>query len=73
MIQDIEHPDGVWHTTYHEYKGRKLILKSRQGRGIKIHICFPNSDKVQKTFRYIFAPPDYLIQKAKFIDKQKLT
>ncbi len=59
------HENVTSHTTEYEYKGRKLILRMREGNGAKIHIFFPNSDKVQKTLRYIFGKPETLINKAK--------
>lgn len=69
------HIDGVWNTTEHYYKERKILIKSGKEKGIKAHAFYPNSDKVDFTLRFNFISPADLLNKMKSkIDKiQKAT
>ena len=57
--------DGIWNTTEHHYKGRKILIKSRKHHGMKAHAFLPNSDKVEFTLRYSFVNPIFLLNKVK--------
>lgn len=66
-----KHIDGVWNTEEHQYKDRKIIIKSRKGSGIKFHVFFPHSDKVDFTQRYnFFEVPKLLTRIHLLIDKR---
>ena len=64
---DMKHIDGEWHTTGYDYKGYRILIKSRKGGGMKAHAfdVFPNSDKVLFTLRYGFIKPEKLLSKVK--------
>ena len=65
-----KHIDGYFYTSEYEYKGRKILIKSAEGRGMKAHIFFKDSNKVEFTLRYSFIKAFLLLEKAKFkIDK----
>lgn len=67
-----KHIDGNWYTTEYKYKGRRILIKSGEGKGIKAHVFLENSDKVQFTLRYSFIKPEDLIKKVKAkIDNQQ--
>lgn len=63
MIDTI-HKDGLWKTSTHNFNNRKILIKSREGKGIKCHVFFPDSDKVDFTLRYNFMLPKTLLEKA---------
>ncbi len=63
-MKETIHKDGTWKTSIHNYNGRKIMIKSRKGKGIKCHVFFPDSDKVHFTLRYAFIFPETLLQKA---------
>jgi len=63
MIKLQIHPDGVWWTSEYEYKGRKILIKAKNGHGVKAHVFYPNSEKVQFTLRYNFMIPSDLLKK----------
>ena len=73
MNQNIKiqtHPDGSWKTTTYYYKHRKILIKSAKTRGMKCHVFYPESAKVEFTLRYSFIHPSVLLEKAKSkIDK----
>ena len=60
-----EHIDGTWITTCYTYKNRKILIKSKKGKGMKCHVFYPNSEKVEFTLRYWFILPEDLLKKAK--------
>lgn len=63
--------DGIWHTSEYSYRGRKILIKSQKDKGIKAHVFFENSDKVDFTLRYNFIKPEQLIVKVRNkIDKK---
>ena len=67
----IQHIDGLWKTSEYKYKERKILIKSRERKGIKAHAFFPNSNKVDFTLRFIFIEPRQLLDKIKAkIDKR---
>ena len=69
MLQN--HIDGVWHTSEHEYKGQRIMIKMRKDKGSKVHIWGVCNTKVIKTFRFQFGTVDYILNLAKnFIDKK---
>lgn len=62
--------DGTWKTTTYYYKHRKILIKSRKTKGMKCHVFYPDSAKVDFTLRYSFIRPSVLLEKAKSkIDK----
>ena len=65
-MKEITHQDGLWKTSTYSHNNRKIIIKSRKGKGMKCHVFYPNSaDKVDFTLRYEFILPETLLQKAK--------
>ena len=64
-MERVEHPDGVWNTSEHRYKNRRVLIKSQKGKGMKGHVFLTNSDKVGFTLRYSFIAPGKLLQKLK--------
>ena len=70
----IKHIDGFWNTTEYKYKDRKVLIKSQNGKGMKAHCFYPNSDKVEFTLRYRFILPKQLLEKVKLkINKNENT
>jgi hypothetical protein len=63
MYQELIHRDGIWKTSIHSHKGRKIMIKSQKGKGIKCHVFSVDSDKVDFTLRYNFMEPEKLLQK----------
>ena len=63
-MKETTHDDGIWKTSIHWHNDRKIMIKSRKGRGIKCHVFFPDSDEVDFTLRYNFMLPATLLQKA---------
>lgn len=71
-MQTVQHPDGIWQTSEHQYKDRKILIKSKQGYGMKAHVFKKDSDKVDFTLRYSYIKPVELLEKAhNKIDKPK--
>ncbi len=64
-MQIQKHVDGIWMTSTYVYKGRKILIKSQKTKGIKCHVFYPNSEKVEFTLRYIFALPENILKKVK--------
>lgn len=62
---EATHPDGIWKTTTHLYKGRKILIKAQKNKGMKAHVFYPDSDKVEFTRRYRFIKPDVILQVVK--------
>jgi len=65
-----KHIDGIWHTTEFEYKGRKIMIKSANGRGMKCHVFAPGyiegqDNKVAFTLKYSYIKPSELLANAK--------
>ncbi len=60
-----QHKDGVWETSERYYKGRRILIKSRKGKGMKCHVFHREQDKVDFTLRYRFILPETLLKKAK--------
>ena len=75
-LSDKEHIDGTWHTTEYLYRKRRILIKSKTGGGIKCHVFFPDSDRVEFTRRYSFINPqsllDYAIERIDRIENEKL-
>lgn len=70
-MNEQKHPDVVWHTTEHEYEGRKILLKSRRGHGMKAHVFKPGELEIDFSLRFVFITPEKLLQKCKEkIDRQ---
>lgn len=70
MYSSQKHIDGEWFTSDHIYKGHKVQIKMRKGKGCKIHIWNLEGTKIVKTFRYNFSTPTQLLKVAqKWIDK----
>lgn len=67
MVYEVIHKDGLWKTSIHWHNNRKIMIKSQRGKGIKCHVFFLDSDKVEFTLRYNFMNPEKLLQKA--VDK----
>lgn len=66
MIKQQNHPDGTWNTTEYKYRGRKILIKSKPGYGMKCHVFHLECDtKVDFTLRFSFVRPETLLQKAK--------
>ena len=80
-MNTTKHIDGVWTTSVHFYRGRKLEIKARPGKGMKVHIYQNDKstdnyedNKVEKTLRYSFIQPSDLLSRAKrWIDQWELT
>lgn len=69
-MKTIKHIDGIWNTTEYEYLDTKIMIKSKDGKGMKAH-CFWQG-KVIFTERYSFVRPDYLLNRMKNkVDKWK--
>ncbi len=64
-MQIQKHVDGIWMTSNYVYKGRKILIKSQKTKGIKCHVFYPNSEKVDFTLRYFFALPEDILRKVK--------
>jgi anaerobic selenocysteine-containing dehydrogenase len=61
-IKTLKHIDGEWKTTFNMYNGYPIIIKSRTGKGIKVHVSDPiDANKVLFTLRYVFIKPDALL------------
>jgi hypothetical protein len=72
-MQIEKHIDGYWWTSRYNYKGYKLMIKMRENHGSKIHIFALGTDKVIKTFAFIYATDIILLDKAhKYIDNKLL-
>ena len=53
QLHDVQfegYPDGLWNTTRFQIEENIIIVKSRQGMGVKFHIM--EGEKVVKTFRF---------------------
>lgn len=61
MIQQKIHPDGIWNTTSYPYLDTIIVIKSREGDGMKAH-CFYNNEVIF-TLRFSFINPDKLLNK----------
>jgi len=73
-MQLQKHINSIWITNTYTYKNRKIVIKSKKNHGIKCHIFYPNSKKVEFTLRYHFILPKDLLKKAKNkIDLKKNT
>jgi hypothetical protein len=64
-LGNIKHTDGWWYTHQYEYKNRKILIKLRKSHNIKVHVFYPDSNKVAWTRRYNFFNPDKLFEKVK--------
>ena len=64
-MKELSHPDGIWKTSEHAHNDRKILIKSRKGKGIKCHVFLPNSEEVDFTLRFDFMLPNVLLEKAK--------
>lgn len=64
-MQTQTHPDGSWRTTVYHYKNRKILIKAKKTKGMKCHVFYPGSAKVEFTLRYSFISPSVLLEKAK--------
>jgi hypothetical protein len=62
-ITTQKHIDGVWNTSEYEYKGHCILIKSREGKGIKAHAFSLDGKKVLFTLRYYFITPSELLRK----------
>ena len=70
-MEQKDHIDGSWMTSEHSYENRKILIKSRKGKGMKCHVFLPSSERVDFTLRYKFIKPEDLLQKAKDkVDRQ---
>lgn len=49
-VQIETHLDGIWNTCRYKIEETIIVVKSRQGKGVKFHIM--ENDKVVKTFRF---------------------
>lgn len=65
MIIEKKHVDGIWKTSEYSYRNHNLIMKSKEGYGIKIHVFPFEINKPLFTLRYSFIKPAELLQKAK--------
>lgn len=65
QVRQEKHLDSTWITSQYEYKGRTILIKAKKGKGIKCHVLYPDSDRVEFTLRYIFIRPERLLEKAK--------
>lgn len=64
-MKEKQHIDGIWKTSEYQYKNRKIVIKSRKGKGIKCHVSHLGEDCVDFTLRYSFMTPSVLLEKAK--------
>ena len=64
-MQIQTHPDGSWLTTTYYYKNRKILIKSKKTKGMKCHVFYPGSTKVEFTLRYSFIRPSAMLEKVK--------
>ena len=66
MIKAKRYPDGIWMTSEHEYKDRRILIKSKPGHGMKGHVFLPgNRSHVHFTLRFAFIKPELLLNKIK--------
>ena len=50
-VEFENHPNGLWNTTRFQIGETIIIVKSRQGKGVKFHIM--ENNEVVKTFRFV--------------------
>lgn len=63
MVKLEKHLDGIWYTSEYTYKGKLIVIKSADHKGIKAHCLF--NGKEVFTLRYSFIHPDELLIKMK--------
>lgn len=59
------HIDGIWNTTEYNYKGRKILIKSAERKGMRAHAFKEDGSEVEFTLRFNFIKPDRLLRKVK--------
>lgn len=64
-METVKHPDGIWNTSEHGYRDRRILIKSRKGYGMKGHVFLPDSDRAVITLRYSYIAPSVLLTKLK--------
>ena len=57
------HIDGVWNTSRQNYLDCEIIIKSKDGKGIKAHVL--ENGKEIFTWRFNFIEPEKLVAKMK--------
>lgn len=70
MQQIKKHIDGKWWTSEYIILEHPCEIKMQENKGCKIHIWNKDKSKVIKTFRFLFATEQYLLNKAESYIKQ---
>ena len=62
-------PDGLWFGTEYSYHNRKMVVKTKTGHGIKIHVFETDNSKILFTLRFNYLEHKEVIKEA--IEKLK--
>ena len=66
----IKLTNAVFHQTNHDYKGHKILIRSKEDYGIMALILFPGTNSVRKVVEYSRSSPlQMLIDAEKEVDK----